>query len=267
LPWGLVLLGALVSITLELSGVPSLPFAVGVYLPLETSVPIFVGGAIRFIVEKVAAARGQAPVTEGEAEMSPGSLLSTGYIAGAAIAGIIYAVVQVDKPLLDTMSQFQYRRHTLTAALPVEKAFAEIAAAEVGPHPDEYALKEKLGEVEEANETELPKYIELASGTTLTLLDGSKATVETPMSLKAFALEKYKNPEKAAELYESNKETLKPPESLPAGAVLMVPQRDLTALIAAGAMVLFLLLVGLGVLLKSPPNAGTGTARGIEEGV
>src|SRR4029079_16033729 len=52
LPWGLVLLGVFIALTLELSGIASLPFAVGVYLPLSSSTPIFFGGAVRWLVEK-----------------------------------------------------------------------------------------------------------------------------------------------------------------------------------------------------------------------
>ncbi len=85
LPWGLVIIGALIAIVLELVGVSSLPFAVGVYLPLETSVPIFLGGAVRWGVDKVS--RREA----AESEMSPGVLLSSGYIAGGAIAGVLLA--------------------------------------------------------------------------------------------------------------------------------------------------------------------------------
>src|SRR5437868_6201136 len=73
LPWSLVLLGVLIALTLELTGVPSLPFAVGVYLPLESSTPIFLGGMVRLLVERVGKWRGKS-VSESEAEMSPGSL-------------------------------------------------------------------------------------------------------------------------------------------------------------------------------------------------
>src|SRR4029450_8965016 len=52
LPWGLVLLGVMIAIVLELCGIPSLAFAVGVYLPLSTSSPIFVGGMIRWLVDR-----------------------------------------------------------------------------------------------------------------------------------------------------------------------------------------------------------------------
>jgi putative OPT family oligopeptide transporter len=85
LPWGLVLIGALIAVTLELAGVPSLPFAVGVYLPIQISVPIFIGGAARWLVDhftRQAAA---------DSESSPGILLSSGYIAGGAIAGVLVA--------------------------------------------------------------------------------------------------------------------------------------------------------------------------------
>jgi hypothetical protein len=52
LPWGLVLLGVMIAIVLEMSGIPSLAFAVGVYLPLSSSSPIFIGGMIRWLVDK-----------------------------------------------------------------------------------------------------------------------------------------------------------------------------------------------------------------------
>ncbi|HSN97769.1 MAG TPA: oligopeptide transporter, OPT family, partial [Candidatus Nanopelagicales bacterium] len=87
LPWSLVLVGVMLALMMELCGVASLPFAVGVYLPLSTSVPIFVGGIVRWIVDKRRGAAG------GEEEFSPGTLLSAGYIAGGAIAGLMAATV------------------------------------------------------------------------------------------------------------------------------------------------------------------------------
>jgi OPT family oligopeptide transporter len=85
LPWSLVIIGALIAIMLELAGIPALPFAVGIYLPLAVSTPIFIGGMIRWIIEwrtKDAAA---------DSDSSPGVLLSSGYIAGGAIAGVLAA--------------------------------------------------------------------------------------------------------------------------------------------------------------------------------
>ncbi len=86
LPWSLVLIGVMLAIVMELCGVASLPFAVGVYLPISTSVPIFVGGIVRYLVDR--RRKGS-----GDEEFSPGTLLSSGYIAGGAIAGLVGAVV------------------------------------------------------------------------------------------------------------------------------------------------------------------------------
>jgi hypothetical protein len=86
LPWGLVLLGVSIAIVLELCGVPSLPFAVGVYLPMSASAPIFLGGLVRWFVDKLS------KKSASESEMSPGVLLSSGYIAGGAIGGIVIAM-------------------------------------------------------------------------------------------------------------------------------------------------------------------------------
>lgn len=91
LPWELVLLGVFIALMLELCGVASLPFAVGVYLPISTSAPIFVGGLVRYFVDRL---RGKAK-NDAESEFSPGTLLSSGYIAGGAIAGVILAIIAI----------------------------------------------------------------------------------------------------------------------------------------------------------------------------
>ncbi len=87
LPWSLVLLGVFTAGVMELCGVASLPFAVGVYLPISTSAPIMVGGCVRWLVDRRSRSR-----TE-DAESSPGTLFSSGYIAGGAIAGLVLAAV------------------------------------------------------------------------------------------------------------------------------------------------------------------------------
>jgi putative OPT family oligopeptide transporter len=96
LPWGLVLLGVMITVMLECSGVPSLAFAVGVYLPLSTSMPIFIGGLIRWAVDlylrkKLAAQNLTEEQFNAETDKSPGVLMASGYIAGGAIAGIVIA--------------------------------------------------------------------------------------------------------------------------------------------------------------------------------
>jgi putative OPT family oligopeptide transporter len=96
LPWGLVLLGAMIAIVLEMSGIPSLAFAVGVYLPLSSSSPIFIGGMVRLLVDKwIAKKHAASRLTQdqliAEGDKSPGVLMASGYIAGGAIAGILIA--------------------------------------------------------------------------------------------------------------------------------------------------------------------------------
>ena len=86
LPWGLVLCGVSISLVLELCGIRSLSFAVGSYLPIATTAPIFIGGVVRWLVEKKT---GQS----SESEISSGTLFSSGLIAGGSIAGILYAVL------------------------------------------------------------------------------------------------------------------------------------------------------------------------------
>jgi uncharacterized oligopeptide transporter (OPT) family protein len=97
LPWGLVLLGVMIAIVLELSGIPSLAFAVGLYLPISVSAPIFIGGLVRWAVDKdlIKRLRGRNLSEEeiiAETDRSPGVLLASGYIAGGALAGILVAV-------------------------------------------------------------------------------------------------------------------------------------------------------------------------------
>src|ERR1043166_1048311 len=86
LPWGLVLVGVFVSATLELCGIHSLSFAVGSYLPIATTAPIFAGGIVRWFVERKT---GHAE----ESEVGSGTLFSSGLIAGGSLAGILYAIL------------------------------------------------------------------------------------------------------------------------------------------------------------------------------
>jgi putative OPT family oligopeptide transporter len=88
LPWSLILIGAFISILLEIIGISALPFAVGMYLPLSTSATIFVGGGVRALVEM----RSKSKRTAAEEESGPGVLFSSGLIAGGAIAGLLLAV-------------------------------------------------------------------------------------------------------------------------------------------------------------------------------
>jgi putative OPT family oligopeptide transporter len=96
LPWALVIFGVIIALVLEMSKVPSLPFAVGVYLPLSSSAPIFVGGMLRWLVDRrrnrqAAYAHASEEERTAAGDRSPGVLLASGYIAGGALAGILIA--------------------------------------------------------------------------------------------------------------------------------------------------------------------------------
>jgi len=96
LPWALVLLGVMIAVVLEMAGLPSLAFAVGVYIPLSSSTPIWAGGLVRALVDwhrrrKLRHARLTETQLIAESDKSPGVLLASGYIAGGAIAGIVIA--------------------------------------------------------------------------------------------------------------------------------------------------------------------------------
>jgi hypothetical protein len=100
LPWGLVLLGVFIAIVLELSGVSALAFAVGVYLPISTSAPIYVGGMVRWLVDRYTRRKhGAVRLTEdelvAEGDKSNGVLLSSGYIAGGTLAGVLFAFLVI----------------------------------------------------------------------------------------------------------------------------------------------------------------------------
>ncbi|MFP5234560.1 MAG: OPT family oligopeptide transporter [Acidobacteriota bacterium] len=86
LPWGIVLLGVALVIAVELLGIRSLTFAVGAYLPIGTTLPIFIGGVVRWFVDRAAERAGEG---EAESDISSGSLFASGLIAAGGIAGLI----------------------------------------------------------------------------------------------------------------------------------------------------------------------------------
>jgi putative OPT family oligopeptide transporter len=90
LPWGLVFVGMFISVVVELCGVRSLSFAVGAYLPLSTTAPIFVGGLIKAWADRMSGAQAGA---HGESEVSSGMLYSTGLVAGGSLTGVAIALL------------------------------------------------------------------------------------------------------------------------------------------------------------------------------
>ncbi|MCK6605638.1 MAG: oligopeptide transporter, OPT family [Ignavibacteriaceae bacterium] len=87
LPWGLVIIGMAIAAVMELAGVRSLPFAVGAYLPLSTTAPIFAGGLVKWFIDR------RKKSSADESETGPGALFSSGLIAGGSLTGILIAIL------------------------------------------------------------------------------------------------------------------------------------------------------------------------------
>ncbi|HTF20008.1 MAG TPA: OPT/YSL family transporter [Chryseolinea sp.] len=95
LDWQFVIVGVFIAVTLELCGIKALAFAIGLYLPIATTLPIFAGGAVKGYVDWRAERKNEkAP----EDDLSRGSLFATGLIAGGAITGVVVAILSVVLP-------------------------------------------------------------------------------------------------------------------------------------------------------------------------
>lgn len=92
LDWQFVFVGVFLAVTMELCGVKSLSFAVGAYLPLSTTLPIAIGGAIKGIVDG-RKKKSNIVLSPEEEELGKGNLFATGLVAGGAVAGVIIAFV------------------------------------------------------------------------------------------------------------------------------------------------------------------------------
>ncbi|HEY8933671.1 MAG TPA: oligopeptide transporter, OPT family [Cyclobacteriaceae bacterium] len=92
LPWQYIMVGVFIAITLELCGIKALAFAIGLYLPLSTTLPIFAGGVIKGYVDWRAERKNE---KKEDDELGRGSLFATGLIAGGAITGVVVAILSV----------------------------------------------------------------------------------------------------------------------------------------------------------------------------
>ena len=110
LDWQFVIVGVFIAVTLELCGIKALAFAIGLYLPLSTTLPIFAGGAVKGYIDWRAEKRNEQIQDD---ELGRGSLFATGLIAGGALTGVIVAILAVFLP--DIMNCVNLE-HTLSRA-------------------------------------------------------------------------------------------------------------------------------------------------------
>jgi OPT family oligopeptide transporter len=115
LDWQFVLVGVCIAIVMELCGIKALSFAIGIYLPLSTTLPIFIGGAIRGLVDGKKKKSGEVVAAEDE-DLGRGNLFATGLVAGGAIAGVLVALLTVNGTVAAALEKIN-AEHWLTRML------------------------------------------------------------------------------------------------------------------------------------------------------
>ncbi len=112
LDWQFVLVGVAIAIVMELCGIKALSFAIGIYLPLSTTLPIFIGGAIRGIIDN----KYKSKDANEEEDLRKGNLFATGLVAGGAIAGVIVAFLSANETIAAKLNLLNME-HAITAVL------------------------------------------------------------------------------------------------------------------------------------------------------
>ncbi len=251
LPWTLVLLGVAITAVLELSGVSSLAFAVGVYLPLSSSAPIFVGGVVRWAADRWTQAAGGKARSEAESEMSSGVLMATGFIAGGAMAGVLIAFLLLSSERIkEKLGVWQYRLEPVAAARPLAEECADAAARELGLGQARSAVeneefKSLSDEIADLNVDQLARFVAVPAGAKLALPNGQTLTTPHAASLGRIAAESLGSEDQAELIFDLNEERLAKPDRLPAGAELKIPQRNWPSLAAFAGLAAALLFVAL----------------------
>lgn len=115
LDWQFVLVGVFIAVVIELCGIKALSFAIGIYLPLSTTLPIFIGGAIRGVVEW-RNKRKKIEVSPEEEDLGKGNLFATGLVAGGALAGVLVAILSSIPSVSSSLGKVS-AEHGLAASL------------------------------------------------------------------------------------------------------------------------------------------------------
>lgn len=121
LDWQFVLVGVAIAIVMELCGIKALSFAIGIYLPLSTTLPIFIGGAIRGWVDR----KHSGEKNQEEEDLRKGNLFATGLVAGGAIAGVIVAFLSANEGVASALN-------TLNLEGPISRILGEQGYAVLG---------------------------------------------------------------------------------------------------------------------------------------
>ena len=257
MPWILVLLGVSCAVVMELCGISSLPFAVGMYLPLSVTTPIFAGGLVRFLVDGLSRRKKSNKSSQLESEMSPGVLFSTGYIAGGTLSGLLIAFLlylPFSEPINKMLGKWQYRQTPIAIEAGLSEECYVLAKKELGEKASEKDVHRLASEIHSLNFDLLPRYVALPRGIILNLPGDKTQQLEADTTLGEFAKTVLDSEEKAALLFELNSDRLRLPQGLPAGVEVKLPQWNAPSLIAFAVLALVLMMVGFGWILKSAPE-------------
>ncbi len=294
LNWSMVGIGAMIALMLELCGISALAFAVGVYVPIQYSVPIFLGGICRWAIDAHLARQAEAeagdvandPEAKARAEVeaikksetSPGVLLASGYIAGGSLAGVVVAFFAFSDTLTKDLATYENRAVAAAKAGTLEEQAEGAALDEAGVTVEglkkaladarderELAviqgrmerLKERGKEIAKLSEEEgVPhRYVKVAAGAKLFNPEKREEFEVTQEALLGdVALAQMGRAYKAQALFKANEAKLTLPKELPAGATLYVPKSDWPAIGVFALLIVFLLIVGAGWLFPTPPE-------------
>lgn len=116
LDWQFVIVGVAIAVVMELCGIKALSFAIGIYLPLSTTLPIFIGGAIRGAVDNKLAKREGDKAGDDEEDLRKGNLFATGLVAGGALAGVAVAFLFANENISNTLAGISME-HSLVSNL------------------------------------------------------------------------------------------------------------------------------------------------------
>jgi putative OPT family oligopeptide transporter len=118
LDWQFVLVGVFIAVVMELCGIKALSFAIGIYLPLSTTLPIFIGGAIKGVVDWRNKKKNIA-VDPDEEDLGRGNLFATGLVAGGALAGVLVAILS-SVPAVSSKLGNVNAEHAISSGLGIE---------------------------------------------------------------------------------------------------------------------------------------------------
>ena len=237
LNWSMVGLGAMIALMLELCGVSALAFAVGVYVPIQYTVPIFIGGMVRWLVDKKLsktsdaemAAAGNDPEKKAIAEVnalrrsetSGGVLMASGFIAGGSIGALLIAFLNFDPTLVDDLKSYEHGSAPLAKEVTFKKAIEEAAEKRAGFNGSALAKKKKeeltpaekkkleqwqeaVDEIEGINSGLPAVWTKIPKGTILRVQGVETYTLDRDRTLLDLSIELYQDPVVATTLADLN---------------------------------------------------------------